>query len=125
MVLTIALRTIQILHWSKLSQESRNWPMANFEISIIFVIKLLFFSVWHRNRLIFAGLEMVHISHTEKSCITWNYRYYPTNIKIKIIKLIRVFLAWAFDPSGLTKLYPIIIFFILISARKAVYNSMQ
>ena len=40
-------------------------------------------------------------SQTEKSCIASNYNQFSTNIKIKIMKLIPVFLSWAFDrPLG-------------------------
>ena len=48
-----------------------------------------------------AGLDPV-LSHTEKSYIVLFYRQFSTNIKIKIIRLIPVVLAWAFAPSGLT-----------------------
>ncbi len=51
------------------------------------------FPVWLWNRLLPAGLEPVLISQTEKSCIASNYRQFSTNIKIKIIKLIPVFLS--------------------------------
>ena len=47
-----------------------------------------------RNRLISGGLEPVLI-HTEKSCMTSYYRQFPTNIKIKIRKLIPVSTPWA------------------------------
>ena len=53
------------------------------------------------------GLEPV-LSLTEKSCIASNYRQFPTNITIKIIKLKPVLFVRAFVPSGLTKLVSIL-----------------
>ena len=54
-----------------------------------------YFPVWLRNRLLSTGLEPV-LSQTEKSFVASNQRQFSTNIKIKIIKLIPVFLARAF-----------------------------
>ena len=50
------------------------------------------------NRLISAGLEPV-LSHTEKACIASYYKQFSTNIKIEIIKLKPVLLAWAFGAN--------------------------
>ena len=66
-----------------------------------------------KNRLLSAGLEIV-LRHAENaSC----YRQFSTNIKIKIMKLIPVLLAWAFCTSVLRKLAQILLYlFVLISA---------
>ena len=58
---------------------------------------IYFFPVWLRNRLKSAGLEPV-LSYTKKAGIALYYRYFFTNIKIKIIKLLPVLLANAFGP---------------------------
>ena len=63
----------------------------------------LFQEVWLQNRLISGGLEPI-ISHTEMLCITSYYRQLSTKIKIKIINLILVLLAWTFGPNMLQKL---------------------
>ena len=50
-----------------------------FKMSLYFIYKhkkyLILFTVWLRNRLVFAGLEPV-ISHTKKSCIKSYYRQF-------------------------------------------------
>ena len=74
-------------------------------------------AVWFRNRLTIAGLEQV-LSHTEKSCIATYYKQFSTNLKIKIVKLIPVFLARAFVPC-----FNLIILFYY--TRKADYFTMQ
>ena len=83
---------------------------------------------WFPNRLISAGFKPV-LGHTEKSCITSYYRQFSTNIKIKIIRLITVLLAWAFDPFGTNKTGFNHIMFYFVSAesfrRKVVYNTMR
>ena len=69
----------------------------NMEVKIGFIND---FPVWLRIRLLSAGLETV-LSQTEKSCMASNYRQFSTNIKIKIIKLIQILLAWAFGAKKL------------------------
>ena len=62
----------------------------------------IIFTVWLRNRLIFAGLKLV-LSHTEiyVVCIASYYRQFSTNVEIKILKLKPVFLDRAFGYAGL------------------------
>ena len=50
------------------------------------------------------------VSFSKKSCIVSYYRQLFINIKIKIIKFNLVLLAWAFIPSGLTKLVGVLLF---------------
>ena len=69
----------------------------------------LIFPVLLRNRLISAGFETV-LFYTKQSCKALYYKQFSTNIKIKIIKSIPVFI-----PSVLTKKVLIFQFFILIS----------
>ena len=61
----------------------------------------------------------------EKSCIESYYRQFSTNIRIKIIKLITVFLARAFGTLKLTKLVSISYNFSFQYLRKAVYNTIR
>ena len=76
---------------------------------------------WLRNRLTSAGLETV-CSHIEKSCIASHYRQFSTNINIKIIKSIPVWLARAYSPFGANKIGFNFNDFSLQDPRKAVYS---
>ena len=60
---------------------------------------LVYFPVWLRNRLISAGLEPV-INQTENPYVTSYERQFSTNIKIIIIILFTILLAW---PLGVIK----------------------
>ena len=59
-----------------------------------------------------AGLEPA-LSNTEKSCLALYYSQISTIIKIKIIKLMLIFLPRALGTSGPTKLVLFVYFFIL------------
>ena len=85
-------------------------PKVYNNFSIISYLMYLFSPVWRWNRLISAELDP-DLSHIEKSCIA--YRKFPTNINVKIIKLIPVLLAQAYGPTGLTKLYSKLFFYFI------------
>ena len=83
--------------WHKMAEKKNRltWCLVRSIYICILFLNLKFFPICLWNRFISGGLEP-DLSHTKKLCMASNYSKFSTNIKIIIISLIPVLLAWAF-----------------------------